>query len=71
MYEPIFYRFVRGTAAVVFALSTVRIANTIEGFLQNTSLRLQQLEHNSNRVTESIQRGMNKYAPPPKGVKTP
>jgi hypothetical protein len=44
--------------------------NNIESFLQNTNNRLQQLEHNSNRVTESIEKGMMKYAPPPKGVKT-
>ena len=70
MFEPIFHKFVTGSAAVLVALSTVRIAHSIEDFLQNTSQRLQQLENNSNRVTESIERGMNKYAPPPKGVKT-
>ena len=70
MPQPIFHKCVTGFSATLIALSTVKIADNIESFLQNTNTRLQQLEHNSNRVTESIERGMNKYAPPPKGVKT-
>ena len=57
---------VSGSAAVLVALSTIRIADSIEVFLLNTNERLKHLEENSNRVTESIERGMMKYAPPKK-----
>jgi hypothetical protein len=69
MYEPIFHRFITGSAAVIGAISTMKIANAIEDFCIHTKNRLQQFEHNANRVTEGIERGMNKYAPPPKDLK--
>lgn len=66
-----FHRAVTGTSAFVVALSTVRIADNLEEFLLNIRSRISKLEENATRLTEGIERGMNKYAPPPKGVKTP
>lgn len=66
MFEPILHKFVIGTSAVIVAISTVRIADSIDGFLQATNERMKHVEHNTNRITESIERGMNKYAPPKK-----
>jgi hypothetical protein len=66
MYQPILHKFVTGSAAILAAVSTMKIANSVETFLQNTTQHMYSLHETLDKATKSIERGMDKYAPPKK-----
>ncbi len=66
--EPIFHKIVTGSSAALIALSAWKISQATVATALIVNEKLNHLDEEVKRIANSIERGMNKYAPlpPPK-----